>query len=419
MLTKAPRGTKDILPAEVYKWQYIENTITEVCNKFGYRQIRVPVFEHTELFEHGVGDTTDVVQKEMYTFPDKGGRSITLRPEGTSGVVRAYVENNLYAAPAPVKLYYILSCYRYEKPQAGRLREFNQFGIELFGADTPQSDGEVLLLAHHFMQKLGLKNFKLYINSIGCDKCRPRYNKKLIEYFTEHQDKLCGTCRERLTKNPMRIIDCKNKPCKAIGESAPMLIEEQCPDCKAHFEKVKEFIASAGVEFEIDPTIVRGLDYYTTTVFEIKVDGVVICGGGRYNNLVEQIGGPPSPGIGFGLGLERLIIALENENLFPENKDCVNIFIAAIGENAAKKAFAYVSELRKNEISAQNDLLNRSIKSQMKYADKIGAEYVLVLGDDEISSGIGKLKNMRTGAETAVKLEDLTAQLIQIIKIGE
>ncbi|MCK9478020.1 MAG: histidine--tRNA ligase [Firmicutes bacterium] len=411
MLTKAPRGTKDILPDEVYKWRYVENIIHDVCALFGYGQIRVPVFEHTELFERGVGDTTDIVQKEMYTFIDKGGRSITLRPEGTSGVVRAYIENNLYAAAAPSKLYYIMSCYRYEKPQAGRLREFNQFGIELFGTKLPQSDAEVIALATQFMQKLGLKDAELYINSVGCGECRPDYNKKLIEYFEQYKDKLCQTCLTRLEKNPMRIIDCKNKTCKKIGEGAPMLIDEQCDSCKSHFNDVQRFLGLANVKFGIDPTIVRGLDYYTTTVFEIKYNGVVICGGGRYNSLVEQVGGPPTPGVGFGLGLERLIIVLNENNLFPKMADAVTIYIAPIGEGANNKAFELIQQLRSDGINAQSDLMGRSLKAQMKYADKIGAKFVLVIGDDEISAGEGNLKDMQTGIEKAVKLKDLSDKM--------
>jgi histidyl-tRNA synthetase len=415
MLTKAPRGTKDVLPDEVYKWQHVENTIHEICKSFGYSQIRVPVFEHTELYERGVGDTTDVVQKEMYTFVDKGNRSITLRPEGTAGVVRAYIENNLYAAPSPAKLYYILSCYRYEKPQAGRLREFNQFGIEMFGALMPQSDAEIISVAMQFVQKLGLNDAKLYINSVGCDKCRPEYNKKLVHYFKEYTDRLCGTCIGRLEKNPMRIIDCKNKVCKEIGEAAPMLISEQCPECEAHINNVKKLLEYAGINYETDPTIVRGLDYYTTTVFEIKSNGVVLCGGGRYNRLVEELGGPSTPGIGFGLGMERLILALESKGLFPDNTAKTTLYIASMGENAAAAAFKYANDLRKNGISAQTDLMGRSIKAQMKHADKLGVKYVLVLGDDELASGQGSFKNMQTGAQTPVKLDSLTGVLKQIL----
>jgi histidyl-tRNA synthetase len=416
MLTKAPRGTRDITPDEIYKWHLVEKTIHEVCENFGYKQIRVPVFEHTELFERGVGDTTDIVQKEMYTFLDKGGRSLTLRPEGTAGVARSYIENNLYAAAAPAKLYYILSCYRYEKPQSGRLREFNQFGTEVFGSSSPQTDAEIIILAYSFLQRLGLKDIKLFVNSVGCEKCRPQYSSKLVDYFTQYKSQLCGTCLSRLEKNPMRIIDCKNNTCKKIGHNAPMLIDEQCPQCAAHMQSVMLFLDEAGVKHQTDPTIVRGLDYYTQTVFEIKHDGVVICGGGRYNNLVSQLGGPPVPGIGFGLGLERLIMVMDNNGLFAGDSNNTAVYIASIGAAALIAAHRAANDLRKAGISAQIDLMDRSLKAQMKYADKIGAKYVLVIGDNEISTGKANLKNMKTGEEITVGLESLTDDLKQILK---
>lgn len=416
MLTKAPRGTKDVTPDDVYKWQYLERTIYELCECFGYKEIRVPVFEHTELYERGVGDTTDVVQKEMYTFNDKGGRSITLRPEGTSGVVRAYLENNLYAETAPSKLYYKLSCYRYEKPQAGRLREFNQFGVETFGAYSPDTDAEVISLAMELLRKLKLSDLNLFINSVGCRECRPEYNKKLISYFEGYKNELCETCLTRLEKNPMRIIDCKNKVCKEIGKKAPMLIDEQCGKCNDHFNDVKAMLEEMGIKYEIDPTIVRGLDYYTTTVFEIKSDNLVVCGGGRYNHLVEELGGSDIPGIGFGLGLERIIIVLEEKKLLPEKPTGAALYIASIGENACKSAQRLVYELRQNGISAEKDLMNRSVKAQMKYANKIGAEYVIVLGDDEINSGQANIKNMETGEQIPVTLSGLTDYFIGMEK---
>ncbi|MDD3765792.1 MAG: histidine--tRNA ligase [Eubacteriales bacterium] len=411
MFTKAPRGTKDITPAEVYKWHYVESKIHQVCDVFGYKEIRVPVFEHTELYERGVGDTSDVVQKEMYTFEDKGGRSITLRPEGTAGVVRAYLENNLYAEAAPAKLYYNLSCYRYEKPQAGRLREFHQFGIEAFGSASPQMDAEIISLAKVFFETLKFDNLGIFINSVGCPKCRPAYHEKLIEYFTDYKDKLCSTCLSRLDKNPMRIIDCKNPVCKEIGHKAPMIIDEQCEECNEHFDNVKSLMDAMGISYGIDPTIVRGLDYYTTTVFEIKSDNMVIAGGGRYNHLVEELGGPSIPGIGFGLGLERLIMALESRNLFPQKPSGADLYISSIGDNAAIYAQKLAFELRKEGIRCEKDLVGRSVKAQMKYADKIGARFVIVLGDDEINSGSAKLKNMETGEQTDVTLNDLSSQL--------
>ncbi len=414
MLTKAPRGTKDVTPDNVYKWQYVEDTIRALCKCFGYKEIRVPVFEHTELYERGVGDTTDVVQKEMYTFNDKGGRSVTLRPEGTAGVVRAFIENNLYAESAPSKLYYILSCYRYEKPQAGRLREFNQFGVEAFGAYSPETDAEIISLAMTLLSRLKLADLGLYINSVGCPECRQAYNQKLRAYFSDYVDQLCETCLTRLEKNPMRIIDCKNKTCKKIGEGAPSLLGEQCGKCGEHFDEVKHILQEIGIPYDIDPTIVRGLDYYTTTVFEIKSGNMVVCGGGRYNNLVEELGGPPTAGIGFGLGMERIIMVLEEKNLFPEKPSGCDLYIASIGDNAHKAAQKLVHGLRQSGIAAEGDLMRRSVKAQMKYADKIGAKYVIVLGDDEISSGEAKAKHMQTGEQAPVKLNTLTDDLSKL-----
>ena len=407
MITKAPRGTKDVVPQESYKWHYIENKIHDLCRRFGYKEVRIPVFEHTELFERGVGDTTDVVQKEMYTFEDKGGRSITLRPEGTAGTVRCFLENNLYADAQPTKMYYMLSCYRYEKPQAGRLREFHQFGIESFGSPDSSVDAEVISMAITLLKELGVKDLKLYVNSIGCPECRREYNNKLKDYFNGYIGELCETCKTRLDKNPMRIIDCKVPRCGEIGHSAPKILNEQCPECTAHYNKLCSYLDTMGIEYEIDDTIVRGLDYYTTTVFEIKSEGLVVCGGGRYNGLVEELGGKPTPGVGFGLGLERLLLVLENQGLLPENTSNVKLYIANIGENADMFAQKLVNELRSKGVSAEKDLMSRSLKAQMKYADKIGAEYTAVIGDDEISAGKITLKNMKTGEQQDVEIKNL------------
>ena len=408
MISKAPRGTKDVVPQESYKWHYIEEKIRDLCKRFGYKEIRIPVFEHTEVFERGVGDTTDVVQKEMYTFEDKGGRSITLRPEGTSGTVRSFLENNLFADAQPTKMYYMLSCYRYEKPQAGRLREFHQFGIESFGSYEPSIDAEVISMAMTLLGELGVKDLKLYVNSIGCPECRKKYNDKLKDYFRGYTDELCETCRTRLEKNPMRIIDCKVPRCGEIGHSAPKILNEQCEECTAHYNKLCAYLDAMGIPYEIDDTIVRGLDYYTTTVFEIKSEGLVVCGGGRYNGLVEELGGKPTPGVGFGLGLERLLMVLENQGLLPENKSDVKLYVANIGENADLFAQKLVNDLRHKGISAEKDLMARSLKAQMKYADKLGTQYTIVLGDDEISSGIVNVKNMLNGEQTEVKIDDLS-----------
>ena len=411
MISKAPRGTKDVVPAESRKWHYIEDEIRKVCDAYCYKEVRVPVFEHTEVFERGVGDTTDVVQKEMYTFLDKGGRSITLRPEGTSGTVRCFLENNLFADPQPTKMYYMLSCYRYEKPQAGRLREFHQFGIEAFGSNEASIDAEVISLAMQLLKNLKLKNLKLYINSIGCPNCRKEYNKKLIEYFSAHKDELCGTCLDRLEKNPMRIIDCKVEKCEEIGHKAPKILNEQCEECTEHYNKLIKYLDKMGIDYEVDDSIVRGLDYYTTTVFEIKSDGLVICGGGRYNGLVEELGGKPTPGVGFGLGLERLIMVMDNNDLFPEDQGNCDLFVANIGDDADMVAQKLVMDLREAGISCEKDLLGRSFKAQMKYADKIGAKYLLVLGDDEIKTGNAKLKNMSNGEQKDITLDNLLSIL--------
>ncbi|MDR0406070.1 MAG: histidine--tRNA ligase [Clostridiales bacterium] len=415
MLTKAPRGTKDVPPNEVYKWRYAEDAIRALCACFGFQEIRVPVFEHTELYERGVGDTTDVVQKEMYTFEDKGGRSVTLRPEGTAGVVRAYLENNLYAEAAPAKLFYLMSCYRYEKPQAGRLREFHQFGVETFGASSPEADAETISLAMQLLAALGLDGLKLFINSVGCPVCRTEYNKKLRAYFGQYTDRLCQTCLARLEKNPMRIIDCKNPVCKEIGKGAPMLIDGQCGTCEAHFNSVREILSSLGIAFETDPTIVRGLDYYTTTVFEIKAEELVVCGGGRYNNLVARLGGADTPGIGFGMGLERLIMTLERNNLLPEKPEGAEVYLASVGDAAARTAQRLTYELRRAGIRAESDLMKRSVKAQMKYADKINAKYVAVLGEDELSAGRVNVKRMSTGEQVPIDLDGFASGLKQLL----
>ncbi len=407
MITKAPRGTKDVIPQESYKWHYVEEEIRNICKNFGYKEVRIPVFEHTELFERGVGDTTDVVQKEMYTFEDKGGRSITLRPEGTAGTVRCFLENNLFADAQPTKMYYMLSCYRYEKPQAGRLREFHQFGIEAFGSPESSIDAEVISMAYNLLKTLGVRDLKLYVNSIGCPDCRKEYNAKLKNYFSNYTDELCETCKTRLDKNPMRIIDCKVQHCEEIGVCAPKILNEQCPECMEHYNKLCKYLDAMGISYEIDDTIVRGLDYYTTTVFEIKSEGLVVCGGGRYNGLVEELGGKPTPGVGFGLGLERLLMVLESQGLLPESQAEVQLYISNIGEDADLFAQKLANDLRLQGISVEKDLMGRSLKAQMKYADKIGAKYTVVIGNDEIKNDKVNVKNMATGEQKEVAITDL------------
>ncbi len=411
-MIKAPRGTHDILPSETYRWHAIEEQIKKICLEFGYKEIRTPMFESTELFERGVGDTTDVVQKEMYTFLDKGGRSITLKPEGTSPIVRSFVENSIYANPQPTKLYYLYPCFRYEKPQAGRLREFHQFGIEVFGSYTASVDAEVISLAMTLLSRLGVSGVELNINSIGCPNCRKSYNEKLKDYFRPHLNELCETCRERFEKNPLRILDCKNDDCKKIYNDAPVLLDNICDDCSNHFESLKKYLEIMEIPYNVDATIVRGLDYYTKTVFEIisKNEGSegTICGGGRYDGLVSEIGGPEMPGVGFGMGLERLLLVLESIGKLPENEENPEIFLANIGENADLYVQKLVLDLRKDGISAERDYGARSLKAQMKYANKIGARFSAVVGDDDITKGALNVKNMETGESEEVPTEKLS-----------
>ncbi len=411
----APRGTHDVLPAEGYKWHALEREMRELSAAFGYHEIRTPAFEHTELFERGVGDTTDVVQKEMYTFLDKGGRSITLRPEGTSPVVRSFIEHSLYALPQPTKLYYITPCFRYEKPQAGRLRQFHQFGVEVFGAESAAIDAEVISLAMSLLAKLGVTGVRLNINSIGCKDCRTVYNEKLRAFFATRLDDLCETCRQRYEKNPLRILDCKNAACKQIYKDAPILLDNICGECRDHFEALKGYLDGMGIPYQVDGTIVRGLDYYTRTVFEIVSDNIgaqgTVCGGGRYNGLVEELGGPAVSAVGFGMGMERLLLMLDNLGIALPDTEGVTLFVASIGEQADGYAQNLVCGLRRKGIHADRDYMGRSVKAQMKYADKLGARYAVVIGDDEIAKNEVALKDMGTGESRLVPLDRLSEYL--------
>lgn len=409
LVTKAIKGTKDVLPKDVYKNQYIEATCLGVAEQFGYKEIRTPVFEHTELFQRGVGDTTDVVQKEMYTFDDKGGRSITLRPEGTAGAVRSYLENGLCNEALPQKVCYNTSCYRYEKPQAGRLREFHQFGVECFGSASPLADAEIIALAKAIFDNLEVKDLSLEINSIGCPTCRAEYHKALKEYFNARKDELCDTCKDRLDRNPMRILDCKSPVCSEIAKDAPVMLDYLCEECKEHFDKVQEYLKAQRIEFNINPKIVRGLDYYTKTVFEFVSDSIgaqgTVCGGGRYDGLVEELGGQKTASLGFGMGLERLMLLMEAQNCpFPEPQSA-DLFIVALGDKAVLKALEITKDMRAEGFGCLMDLNQRSVRAQMKYADKLGAKFNLVIGDNEVESGCAKLKNMSTGEETEIQLE--------------
>ncbi len=416
---KAIKGTCDVVPEDSYKWQYIEQTMLNTASLYGYREIRIPVFEHTEVFARGIGDATDVVQKEMYTFDDKGGRSITLRPEFTAGVVRSSIENGLVNGILPVKACYIGGCYRYEKPQAGRLREFHQFGIECIGADTPAADAEVILLANQVLNDIGVKNLSLEINSIGCPTCRKEYHKALKNYFAQNVDTLCDTCKERLDRNPMRILDCKSPICKGVAESAPVVLDYLCDDCKAHHEKVKAHLDAAGLKYTVNPKIVRGLDYYTKTVFEFISGDIgaqsTVCGGGRYDGLISQLGGPSVQSVGFAMGLERLMLVLEAQQAeFPPKATC-DIFFAPMGDSAGITATALCTQLRAEGFEALCDINGRGLRAQLKYANKIGTKFTCVLGDDEINSGVVRIKNMASGEETEIKLKNLVDEFYKLI----
>lgn len=418
LITKAIKGTKDVLPKDVHKNQYIEATALDIASKFGYKEIRTPVFEHTELFQRGVGDTTDVVQKEMYTFDDKGGRSITLRPEGTAGAVRSFLENGLCNEALPQKVCYLTSCYRYEKPQAGRLREFHQFGVECFGTASPLADAEIIALAKSIFDTLGVRDLSLEINSIGCPKCRAEYHKALKEYFASRKDELCDTCKGRLDRNPMRILDCKSPICHEIAQGAPVVIDYLCDECKEHFEKAQKYLDAQNIEYKINPQIVRGLDYYTKTVFEFVSNSIgaqgTVCGGGRYDGLVEELGGQHTASLGFAMGLERLMLLMEAQGCEFPQAEKPDLFIVALGEKATLKAIEIAKDMREEGFSALLDLNQRSVRAQMKYADKLGAKFNVVIGDNEVENKIAKLKNMQTGEETEINLDTFVSGFYNI-----
>lgn len=408
------KGTMDIFPEEAVLFQYIEGVMREEAQNFGFGEIRTPTFENTELFVRGVGDTTDVVQKEMYTFADRDeNRSISLRPEGTASVVRALIENGKCSEAMPLKYYYIISCFRHEKPQAGRSREFFQFGTEMFGTDSPYADATTIALAHSVFRRLGLlSNVKLHINSIGCPTCRPTYRQSLVDYYSAHKECICDTCKERLVKNPLRLIDCKNPDCAALAKEAPRTTDALCECCSENFEKLKSALDAMGIEYVVDPSIVRGLDYYTGTVFEFIAEGIgaqsTVCGGGRYNGLVSSLGGPDLPGIGFGMGLTRVVLAMRALGLDKIAPKVPKLYIATLGEGASLVALSIVERLRKEGIYAECDIVGRSLKAQMKYANKLGAEYTLIVGDAEIEAGKAPLRNMQSGEQTEVDLATFT-----------
>lgn len=405
-----PRGTQDLLPADSGRWLRLEAALRDTVSRYGYREIRLPTFENTEVFARGVGDTTDVVSKEMYTFNDKGGRSITLRPEGTSGVVRAVLENGLLGSAAmPLKAYYLQSCFRYEKAQKGRLREFHQLGIECFGADTAAADAEVIAVARAALDRAGIRQVELRINSIGCRHCRPAYHAALRDYFGAHKEELCEDCQARLERNPMRLLDCKVPRCHALAEHAPVILDYLCDDCRARFEALKAALTAQGVDFVVDPTIVRGLDYYCGVVFEFVHTAVgtqgTICGGGRYDGLVEQFGGPATPAVGFGMGIERLLLAMEAEQADFGADEPPALYLAGLGEAGMSAAALLAAKLRRAGVYVECDIVGRGLKAQMKYANKIGARCSMVLGEDEVAANAARLKRMADGEEQTVSLE--------------
>ena len=407
------KGTMDILPDEAALFRHIEGIMREEAEKYGYGEIRTPTFENTELFVRGVGDTTDVVQKEMYTFVDRDeDRSISLRPEGTASVVRAIIENGKYSDPMPLKYYYIISCFRHEKPQAGRSREFFQFGTEAFGSDSPAADATAIALAASVLRRLGLTNVRLHINSIGCNDCRPAYREALVNYFEGHREELCDTCRTRLVKNPLRLLDCKSPICSAIADKAPRTVNHLCTACSDKFKLLLSALDEMGIEYEIDSRIVRGLDYYTGAVFEFIAEGIgaqsTVCGGGRYDGLVESLGGPALSGIGFGMGITRVILAMREAGLADLGRNTPELYIAPLGERAAIYALGAAERLRRAGKYVECDTVGRSLKAQMKYANKIGAKYTLIVGESELDAGLAQLRNMQDGTQTEVSLSDLT-----------
>ena len=405
-----PKGTKDVLPQDSYKWQYVEGVARETAKLFNIKEIRTPVFEHTELFQRGVGDTSDIVTKEMYTFKDKGDRSITLKPEGTAGAVRSFIENGMYNGVLPAKMYYIIPAFRYERPQAGRLREFHQFGVEIFGAKGAQTDAEAILVADALLKKLGLK-VQLYINSIGCKTCRANYNSALKAFFAPHLDSLCYDCKTRYEKNPLRLLDCKEEACKKINAGAPKMLDYLCEECAEHFESLKSYLDGAGVEYTIDPRIVRGLDYYTRSVFEFVSTSIgaqgTVCAGGRYDGLIEELGGNPTPAVGFAAGIERLLIVMEQTGVEIPAPETPKVYLAGMDSACRRKAFELACALRANGILAEIDHMDRSVKAQFKYADKIGARFVAVIGGNELAEGKANIKRMATGESESVAFENI------------
>lgn len=423
VITKKIKGTEDVLPKNSYRWQFVEDVMRKESASYGFKEIRTPVFEHTELFARGVGQTTDVVQKEMYTFDTKGGESVTLRPEGTAGAARAVLEHGLVNDSLPIKASYFVSCYRYEKPQAGRLREFHQFGLECYGTQSPVADAELICAAQSIFDRLDIKQLRLEINSIGCPTCRAEYHKALKEYFYGYKDELCETCNSRLEKNPMRILDCKSPVCSKIAQGAPKITDYLCDECKEHFASVQKYLDAAGVEYTVNPTIVRGLDYYTKTVFEFVTDFIgaqgTVCGGGRYDGLIEELGGKHLPSLGFAMGIERLLMLMDKQGIeIPKPSTC-DLYVAVMGESASLKSFEIIKAVRSCGLIAETDVVGRGLRAQMKYADKIGAKFSMVLGDNEIEQGKAVIKNMSSGEQTEIVLDNTFAEKFMVLQLAD
>lgn len=420
MLTQAPRGTKDILPERIGTWRYVEEKIRELCARYGFSEIRTPTFEHTELFQRGIGDTTDVVEKEMYTFTDRGGRSLTLRPENTASAVRAYLENKLYADAPVTKLFYIGSMFRFDRPQKGRFREFHQFGVEVLGEQSPLVDAEIILLAVRFLASLGLTDLVLSLNSVGDADCRSQYRAKLQDFFRDKLADMCEDCRARFERNPMRLLDCKNEKCQALSHGAPEITACLCDDCRDHFLKVQAYLTAAGIRYTLDPRLVRGLDYYTRTAFEIKYAPLgaqsAVAGGGRYDGLIEEIGGAPTPGIGFAVGLERVMVALDMQNLAAPEEQTADAFLIALGDAAQQAVFPLLIDLRDKGLRVVMDYAGRSLKSQMRAADKARARFAVLLGDTELAEHAAVLRDMRSGEQRRIPLSELINTLCVEVK---
>ena len=415
MLTNAPKGTKDVMPEQAYKWHYIEEKFAEICRRYGFKEIRTPIFEHTELFQRGVGDTTDIVQKEMYTFKDFGNRSITLRPEGTSPVCRALCEHKTYAEPQPTKVYYNIPCCRYEKPQSGRLREFHQFGVETFGTMNMMADAEIIAIGYDFINEMGITDVVLEINSVGCPECRGKHRDALRKFLEPKYDQLCPTCQERFHTNPMRILDCKSPIDQELVKDAPMMLDFLCDDCREAFEQLKANLDAFGIKYVVNPKIVRGLDYYTKTAFEFVTNSIgaqgTVCGGGRYDNLMEALGGPPIPGVGFGLGIERLLLTMEAAGIEIPEPDTTDVFIAVMGDDAKAFGLGLMRKLRQAGVHAEMDVLARNIKGQFKYANRINAKKTIVIGDNELAEKKVAIKDMATSQQTEIAIDDILTEL--------